>query len=78
MSKRTREIKSVVEGAGLDLVELSSRGSGHYGAQVRAKDGTERMYVFACSLSDWRGDLNKRSELRRFAREHDRKERAAA
>lgn len=42
----------------------------HFKLYVRAPDGTPAVFAAPTSPSDWRGDKNKRAQLRKFAREH--------
>ena len=66
--RRLREIKALIERAGLELIEVEMRGSGHLMAWVRAADGRKMPSTFPATASDHRSDLNKLAELRRFAR----------
>lgn len=65
---RTRAIRKIVTDAALELLSLDLTGSNHYKARVRAPAGQESNFIFSGSPSDHRGDKNKLSLLRRFAR----------
>ena len=65
---RQRDIKRMVQDAGLTLVSAAICGSGHWRLRVRRSDGQEATCVMPCTPGDHRGLLNKASELRRFAR----------
>lgn len=75
---RIREIRQLVTGAALELVSVDITGSNHYKARVRTETGSEGNFIFSSSPSDCRGDKNKLSLLRRFARGEHRITRSAA
>lgn len=68
--KRQRELKSLVESVGLQVVKAQSTGGSHYKIRVRAEDGDEQNFIFSRTPSCNRADLNNRSVLRRWAAEH--------
>ncbi len=69
MRKREREIRQLAVDAGLKLVDLTMNGNQHYALTVKRDDGQRKKFIMSNSPSDMRGELNKRSDLRRFARE---------
>lgn len=70
MSKgRERDIRNLVEGLGLRVLAVTTRGSGHYAAEVKAPTGATQKFFFSNTPSDHRGDLNKKAMIRRWVRE---------
>lgn len=65
--KREREVRNLVERAGLKLVSCSHTGGNHVKATVQRSDGAVFMTIHPLSPSDWRGEKNKLAELKRFA-----------
>lgn len=65
--KRDREIKRLVDKAGLQIVSLEVTKSTHYKAVCRNTFGIQQMMIFSATPSDSRGDRNKLALLRRFA-----------
>lgn len=64
--QRIADIKNMIESTGLVIVDLT------YAAHIKAhvSNGKDvRLFAFPSSPSDCRGWLNKRAELRRFAKE---------
>lgn len=68
MKNREREIKKMILSAGLECGALRLAGSGHYKASVTSVHGKAATFVFAATPSDRRGDANKLSSLRHFAK----------
>lgn len=69
---RERAIKSMISTAGLICQSLEITGGNHVSARLQAADKTCRKFIFSATPSDWRGDRNRMSMLRRFATEHGR------
>lgn len=69
MRKREKEIRKIVVECGLELVGLEFDGRNHYKVTAAAPQGRCGKFFFSNTPSDYRGDLNKRSDVRRFARE---------
>ena len=66
MKTRVADTKAMAEAEGLTVVEITP--GTHI--KMRASNGREtKLFVFAGSPSDHRAQLNKRAELRRFAKE---------
>lgn len=65
--KREREVRKLVERAGLRLVSCAHTGGNHVKATVQRPDGAVFMTIHPLSPSDWRGERNKLAELKRFA-----------
>lgn len=64
--QRVSDVKNMIEGAGLTVIDLT------YAAHIKAhvsNGKAVRLFAFPSSPSDYRGWLNKRAELRRFAKE---------
>lgn len=55
---------------GLECIDFGMTGSQHYCATVRAPNGSTRKFFMSNTPSDGRGELNRRSEVRRFARQN--------
>lgn len=68
MDRRKRDIEGLVSGAGLKLAALTLNGKNHYRAKIVAIDGREKHVTFSNTPSDRRGDMNKKSMLKRFSR----------
>lgn len=68
MHRGERLARQVIAAAGLEAVDLTVSGGSHIRATIRRPDGETVVSFFAMSPSDHRGQLNKLSELRRFAR----------
>ena len=66
--KREREVKKLVEAAGLTLVSIAHSGGNHIKAVVQNHDGGQFITFHPLTPSDRRGEKNKLAELRRFAR----------
>lgn len=75
---RLREIKKLVVDAGASLLECCVCGSGHYRTVLGRPDGESRIFIFSNTPGDHRGDLNKRSMVRRWVRENTIELEAAA
>ena len=68
MSKRQRELVQLVESEGLQVVSIGLNGRTHYELAVRTTDGRERKFTTALSPSDRKGNLNFRTDVRKFVR----------
>lgn len=66
--KREREVKKLVEAAGLTLVSITHSGGTHLKAIVQNSGGGQFISFHALTPSDHRGEKNKLAELRRYAR----------
>lgn len=67
--KPTKYLQSLVQGAGLEIIEVCISGGSHIKARLRRPaDGQCANFFFASSPSEQRGFNNKLAELRRFAR----------
>lgn len=65
--KREREVRQLVERAGLTLVSCTHSGGNHIKAVVQRQDGSTFISFHPLSPSDVRGEKNKLAELKRFA-----------
>lgn len=65
MDRELQKYIAMAEEAGL-IVERTSRGK-HFKLYVVAPDGRKKMFTAPMSGSDWRGDKNKKAQLRAFA-----------
>ena len=68
MSKRKREIVSLVEAEGLQVVSIGLNGRTHYELAVRAADGRERKFTTSLTPSDRKSNLAFRTDVRKFVR----------
>lgn len=75
---RMREIKALATAAGAEVADCSVCGSGHYRGLLQAPDGRTQAFIFSNTPGDHRGDLNKRSMIRRWVRTNEVHGRAAA
>lgn len=73
-----RQFIQEIKSAGLTLVEFGFTGSGHLKARVRSGEGPVLTVVAPCTGSDWRGQRNRKAQLRRIARGDPRWASAAA
>lgn len=65
MNKRERDIRRMVDRAGLTIKEFHSH-KGHYHAVLESPSGRDMNYSFSSTPGDARGDLNCIADLRRF------------
>ena len=67
-SRRYRELRALVDRAGLTLVAGRTTGSGHVLLVVQAADGRRGRVTAASTPSDYFADANVQADLRRVAR----------
>ncbi|WP_418122263.1 hypothetical protein [Variovorax sp. 160MFSha2.1] len=70
IQKRKRDLDTLVERCGLELLQTSMTGQGHLKLTVRAPNGKTRAFAVASTPSDWRGEKNQEAEFKRFARDN--------
>lgn len=68
MNNRERQIRKLISDSGLECSALRLAKSGHYKATVVSESGRAAQAMFSGTPSDRRGDLNKKSSLRHFAK----------
>lgn len=71
MNKRERDIRRMVERAGLSIKEFQSH-KGHYHAVLESPSGRIMHYSFSSTPGDNRGDLNCIADLRNLRRANDK------
>jgi hypothetical protein len=69
LSKRQKELKSLIESCGLVVLNVDHTKSQHLKFRIKASDGREANFVTSNTPSCRRADMNNRSFLRRFAAE---------
>lgn len=68
--KRKQSIEQMVKNANMQLVDLFVTDGNHIAAIVKAANGACKKFFFSSTPSDYRGDKNKLSMLRRFSAEN--------
>ncbi len=66
---KDRDIRAMIEEAGLTMVSLSSKGK-HHKAVVRGANGKQTAVSFPKTPSDHRALLNKRAQLRSLSKQY--------
>ncbi len=64
---RLRDIRAMAEAEGLTVVAIRRTNGGHVKLTARNSRGAEAGIVMSFSASDWRVDMKRRAQLRRFA-----------
>ena len=64
---RVNDLRKLVEGTGLKLLDCSISGGTHYRLVLERSDGEQTIFFASLSPSDRRAALNNRALMRRFA-----------
>lgn len=67
-TKTVSELRAMIEGEGLRMLSVHTGGSGHLIATVEAPCGARMRLTAPSTAGDHRSALNRRADLRRFAR----------
>lgn len=68
MAKRVKEIKTMIQLEGCDLLEYGTTKSAHLFFVIRSKGKTPKRLIASCSPTDKRSDMNLRADVRRYVR----------
>lgn len=66
--RRRRELQSMLERAGLELIEMHQTGGDHLSVLARAPNGQEKRFTASLTPSDSRANLNQAGYFKRFCR----------